>query len=67
MVPLPQIHVCRLHYSLLYDAAIIVVLVDAGSIILVIEYVLVLGLYDEMEASYSDPLAIVLTEDAEAL
>lgn len=52
MIPLPSIHDGRLHYWFLYDAAIIVVLEDAGAIVLVIEYVLVLGLYDETEASW---------------
>ena len=47
MVPLPQIHDGRLCYCFLYDTAIFVVLVDAGAIVLVIGYVLVLGLYDE--------------------
>ena len=67
MVPLPQIHDGRLCYCFLYDTAIFVVLVDAGAIVLVIGYVLVLGLYDETEASYLEPPAIILMGDTEAL
>ena len=41
-------------------------MVDAGAIILAIEYVLVFGLYDETEVSYSETPAIVLKENTEA-
>ena len=66
MVPLPRIHDGRLCYSFLFDAAIFVVLVDGGAIVMVIGYVLDLGLYDETEASSLQPPAIVLTRDAES-
>ena len=52
MVLLPRIHISRHHYWFLYGPALIVVLDDTCAIVLVIEYVLVLGLYDETEASW---------------
>ena len=68
MVPLPSIHYGRLYDWFFYNyAALVVVLEDAGAIVLVIEYVLVLGLLDETEVSYLETPAIVLTEDAESL
>ena len=63
MVPLPQIHYDRLRYGFSLDAANFGVLVDIGTILLVIGYVLVHCQYDKTEASYLEPPTIVLTGD----
>ena len=47
MVPLPRIHYGSRRYGFSFDAAIFVVRVDAGAIVLVIECVLVRVMYDE--------------------
>ena len=63
MVPLHRIHYGRLRYGFLLDAAKFGLLVDAGTILLVIGYVLVHCRFYETEASYSEPPSIVLTGD----
>ena len=60
MVPLPQIQDDRLHYWFSYNAVILDVLVDAGAIVMVIGYVIVLGLYNETEWMLFDRELIIV-------